>query len=58
MLALTTAVLHELSPYSPGDESAKGSRGRKLKRSRWLSLVSFPLGLGIFALFVYWNAFV
>jgi hypothetical protein len=58
MLRLTTEVLHELSPYSSGEESAKGGRGRKVKRSRWLSLVSFPLGLGIFALFVYWNAFV
>ncbi len=55
MLRLTTAVMIALSPWSSRETKEKQRRG--IKGSRWVSLVSFPLGIGVFALYVYLNRF-
>lgn len=48
MLQLTTAVMLRLSPWS--NEDAGQEQSNKAKNGRWVTLASFPLGLGLFRL--------
>lgn len=56
MLELTTAVMLTLSPWSSQED--KDKQKDKLQRSRWQSMVTFGLGIGIFGFYVYANRFL
>lgn len=56
MLRLTTAVMQELSPYDRRTKAEKDEGKKGLSRSRWRALASFPVGLGLFGLYVWLNA--
>ncbi len=58
MIGLMTAVMLEMSPYDKRTKAQKDESERGRRRSRWQSLVSFPLGIGMFALYVWLNVFV
>ncbi len=58
MIGLMTAVMLEMTPYDTRTQEEKDESEGKRRRSRWQALVSFPLGLGIFALYVWLNALV
>lgn len=58
MIGLMTAVMLEMSPYDTRTKEEKDGSESGRRRSRWQALVSFPLGLGIFALYVWLNALV
>jgi len=55
MLRLTTMVMVTLSPYS--SEELRNQQERGIKSGRRLSLVSFPVGVGLFAVYVFFNQF-
>lgn len=56
MLRLTTTVMVTLSPWS--SREMKDEQQESTKKYRWLSLASFPIGIGIFAFYVYLNRFL
>lgn len=56
MLSISTAVMVRLSPFS-GKGDAERYEG-EVERSRRLSMLSFPVGLGLFAVYVYLNRFL
>jgi hypothetical protein len=56
MMKLMTEVMVKLSPYNARSSEEEAAERRLLLIMRWVSMGSFPVGIGVFAGYVWLNA--